>query len=65
MKARASKVRKAIAGGIYTGIAAIGTGFVYTGAPTQAQVGQLIGLFAGGFFLGFLGVYNAPANSAS
>lgn len=60
-----SRVRKAIAGGITGGVAAIGAGFTFTGAPTQEQVGQLLGLFAGGFFLGFMGVYNAPANSAS
>lgn len=57
------KVRKAIAGGISAGLAAIGTGFVFTGAPTTGQIGTLIGLFVGGFFVGFVTVYNAKPNA--
>jgi hypothetical protein len=59
------KVRKAIAGGISGGLAAVGTGFAFTGAPTKEQIGNLVGLFAGGFFLGFVAVYMAKANEVS
>jgi hypothetical protein len=57
-----SKVRKALAGGFSAGVAAVATGFTFTGAPTTDQVGQLLGLFVGGFFVGFVTVYAAPAN---
>lgn len=58
-----SKVRKALAGGLSAGIAAVGAGFVFTGAPTTEQVGTLLGTFLGAFFVGFVGVYMAPANA--
>lgn len=58
-----SRIRKAIAGGWSAGIAAVGTGLVFTGAPTKAQVAGLIGTFVGGFFLGFIGVYMAKPNT--
>lgn len=56
------RVSKAIAGGFAAGVAAIGTGFVFTGAPTKGQVGTLIGTFVGGFFVGFVTTWAAPAN---
>ncbi len=59
-----SKVRKAIAGGWSAGIAAVGTGLVFTGAPTKEQVAGLIGTFVGGFVFGFIGVYMAKPNTA-
>jgi hypothetical protein len=57
------KFKKAVHGAIWAGLAAAGSGFVFTGAPTKEQVGQLIGTFIAGAFVGFLGVYRAPANA--
>jgi uncharacterized membrane protein YjjB (DUF3815 family) len=61
----AQRTRKAIAGGFSTGIGAVLSGFVFTGAPTKDQVGALIGAFIVGFVGGFYTVWktkpNAPA----
>lgn len=57
-----SKVRKAVAGGFAAGVAAISTGFSFTGTPTTAEIGKLIGLFVGGFFVGFVTVYATKPN---
>lgn len=59
-----SKVRKAIAGGWAAGVAAVGTGLVFTGLPTKEQVAGLVGAFASGFVVGFIGVYFAKPNAA-
>lgn len=57
------RIRKAVGGGFGAGLAALGAGFTFTGAPTKEQVGQLIGTFIGGFFVGFVTTYSAPANA--
>lgn len=57
------RVRKAIAGGLTGGIAAVGSAFVFTGAPTKAQVTQMIGAFIVGFAGGFYAVFKTPANA--
>lgn len=61
----AQRTRKAIAGGISTGVGSALTGFVFTGAPTRDQVGKLLGAFIVGFAGGFYAVWrtkpNAPA----
>lgn len=48
------RFNKAITAAFWGGVAAVGTGFTFTGAPTKDQVGKLIGLFiAGAFLAGF------------
>lgn len=57
-----STVRKAVAGGITGAVAAAGT-FVIAGDGDPVQeVGRLALTLLGGFVLGFVGVYVAPAN---
>lgn len=57
------KVRKAVAGGLTGGLAAVVAGFTFTGEPTKAQAVQLATVFFGGFVVGFAGVWSAPANA--
>lgn len=57
-----SRVNKAIAGGVAGGVAAV-TGFAITGEPLVDQAVKLVGTFVGGFVVGFVGVWLAPANS--
>ena len=59
-----SKVRKAIAGGITGAVAAAGT-FAITGDDPKNWLIQFGLALAGGFVLGFTGVWVAPANSPS
>ncbi len=56
-----SRVRKAIAGGITGAVAAAGT-FAITGDNPQDWLVQFGLALAGGFALGFIGVWIAPAN---
>jgi hypothetical protein len=57
------RVRKAVAGALGAGVAAVISGFTFTGAPTKDQVGQLIGTFVAGAFVGFVTVWSAPPNA--
>ena len=41
----AKRIRKAIVGGFWGGVSAVGAGFTFTGAPTRDQIGQLLGTF--------------------
>ena len=59
-----SKVNKAIAGGIAGAVTAAGT-FTITGGSPQDELIRFGLAIAGGFALGFLGVFVAPANSGS
>jgi uncharacterized membrane protein YjjB (DUF3815 family) len=40
-----ARIRKAIVAGIWGGLTAVGTSFVFTGAPTRDQIGQMLGAF--------------------
>jgi hypothetical protein len=43
------RIRKSIVAGLGGGLTAIGTSFVFTGAPTRDQVSKMIGSFIVGF----------------
>lgn len=59
-----AKAKKAWAGGVAGAAVAAGT-YVWSGAGIAEEAGRFVGLVAGGFVLGFLGVYFAPKNTAS
>lgn len=42
------RINKALVAGFWGGVTAVGTSFVFTGAPTRDQVGQMIGAFVVG-----------------
>lgn len=58
-----AKVKKALAGGLAGGLAAVG-GFTLSGAGLADEAGRFVGLFVGGFVVGFVAVYTAPRNAA-
>lgn len=61
----AKRIRKALVGGFWGGVSAVGAGVTFTGAPTKDQVGQLIGTFLVGAAVTGFSVWktkpNAPA----
>jgi hypothetical protein len=57
------RIRKAIVAGLWGGLSAVGAGFVFTGAPTKEQVGQLAGLFVSGAVITGLATWKAKPNA--
>lgn len=56
-------IRKAIVAGLCGGASAVGASFVYTGAPTREQVGQMIGVFIVGAAVTGYATYRAKPNA--
>lgn len=60
-----ARIRKALAAAFWGGLTAVGTSFVFTGAPTRDQVGKMIGAFIAGAVVTGLGTWKAKANAPS
>lgn len=58
-----ARVRKALTAAFWGGLSAVGAAFVYTGAPTRDQVGQMIGVFIAAAVVTGLATYNAKPNA--
>lgn len=58
-----ARIRKALVAGFWGGLSAVGAGFVFTGAPTKDQVGQLLGLFVSGAVITGFATWKAKPNA--
>lgn len=55
-----ARVRKAIVGGFAAGVAAVGSSFTFTGAPTKDQAIQIVGTFLVSAAIGGYAVWRIP-----
>lgn len=60
----AQRARKALVAGFFGGLSAVGTSFVFTGAPTKDQIGQMIGAFIVGSAVTGFATFRAKPNAA-
>jgi hypothetical protein len=59
-----ARIRKALVAGFWGGATAVGTTFVFTGAPTKDQVSKMLGAFVAGAVVTGYATFqakNAPA----
>jgi hypothetical protein len=57
------RIRKALVAGFWGGLSAVGAAFVYTGAPTRDQVGQMLGVFIVGAAVTGFATWKAKPNA--
>jgi len=58
-----SRIRKALVAGFWGGLTAVGTTFVFTGAPTREQVSKMIGAFIAGAAVTGFATWKAKPNA--